>query len=112
MGSKYKKIFEPLRVNNLVLNNRIISAPLGSLTDKSISGIAMIIRGTSGCVPDGRSRMTEGPYCFENMQLRYKVREEVITIQQRGEKAEFELCHVGQYAVVKDGDYAIGPIDM
>lgn len=57
---KYPHLFEPLKVNQMIIKNRIISAPLGSLTDKSISGIGMIIRGTSGCVPDGRSRMAPG----------------------------------------------------
>ncbi len=72
----------------------------------------MIIRGTSGCVPDGRSRIVEGPYCFENMTESQKVREQVKIIRQRGAKAEFELCHAGQYAKVKKDDYAIGPMDL
>lgn len=93
----------------MVLQNRIISAPLGSLTDKSVSGIGMIIRGTSGSVPGNRSRVAPGPYCFENMLESGKVRDQVVQIKQRGAKAEFELCHVGQYAKVKEGDYAIGP---
>ena len=108
----YPHLFEPLKVNQIILKNRIISAPLGSLTDKSISGIGMIIRGTSGCVPDGRSRMVSGSYCFENMVQSTKVREQVAIIRQRGAKAEFELCHVGQYAKVKKGDYAIGPVEF
>lgn len=112
MKNKYPLLFEPLQVGSMVLKNRIISAPLGSLTDKSISGIAMIIRGTSGCVPDGRSRISPGPYCFENMKESSKVREQVSIIRQRGAKAEFELCHAGQYAQVKQGDYAVGPMDM
>ena len=107
---KYPHLFEPLKVNQMIIKNRIISAPLGSLTDKSISGISMIIRGTSGCVPDGRSRMAPGPYCFEDMIQSTKVREQVSIIRQRGAKAEFELCHVGQYAKVAPGDYAIGPV--
>lgn len=109
-SNKYPLLFSPLKVNKVVLKNRIISAPLGSLTDKSISGIGMIIRGTSGSVPDERARMAYGPYCFENMNLSSKVREQVSVIRQRGAKAEFELCHVGQYAKVKQGDYAIGPV--
>lgn len=110
MNHKYPHLFQPLKVNQMIIKNRIISAPLGSLTDKSISGIGMIIRGTSGCVPDGRSRMTSGPYCFEDMTQSTKVREQVSMIRQRGAKAEFELCHVGQYAKVQPGDYAIGPV--
>lgn len=109
---KYPKLFEPLKVNKVVLKNRIISAPLGSLTDKSISGIGMIIRGTSGCVNDGRSRMSPGPYCFADIKQSEKVREQVSVIRQRGAKAEFELCHVGQFAHVQDGDFAIGPVSF
>ena len=39
---KYPLLFQPLKVNKIVLKNRIISAPLGSNTDKSLSGIGMI----------------------------------------------------------------------
>ena len=109
-SKQYPHLFEPLQVNQMMIPNRIISAPLGSLTDKSLSGIGMIIRGTSGSVPGPRTRMAPGPYCFANMNESQKVREQVMTIQQRGAKAEFELCHVGQYAYVEPGDYAIGPV--
>lgn len=64
MNCKYPLLFQPLKVNKVVLKNRIISAPLGSNTDKSLSGIGMIIRGTSGSVDDSRMRLTPGPYCF------------------------------------------------
>ena len=57
---KYPLLFQPLKVNKIVLKNRIISAPLGSNTDKSLSGIGMIIRGTSGSVDDTRMRLTPG----------------------------------------------------
>ena len=106
---KYPKLFEPLRVNKIVLKNRIISAPLGSNTDKSLSGIGMIIRGTSGSVDDSRMRLSPGKYCFADLFTAAKVRQEVSIIKQAGAKAEFELCHCGQFACVKDGDYAIGP---
>ena len=109
--SKYPRLFEPLVINsNLTLRNRIISAPLGSLTDKSITGMGMIIRGTSGNVFGKRSRIAPGPYCFDDMRESQKVREQVAIIKQRGTKAEFELCHVGQYAMVDKGDYALGPV--
>lgn len=110
MKCKYPKLFEPLRVNKVILKNRIISAPLGSNTDKSLSGIGMIIRGTSGSVDDSRMRLSPGPYCFEDLFKAAKVREEVSIIRQRGAKAEFELCHCGQFAMVEKGDYAIGPV--
>ena len=110
MNCKYPKLFEPLKVNKVVLKNRIISAPLGSNTDKSLSGIGMIIRGTSGSVDDSRMRLTPGPYCFADLFKAAKVREEVSIIRQRGAKAEFELCHCGQFAMVEKGDYAIGPV--
>ena len=64
-------------MNKIVLKNRIISAPLGSNTDKSLSGIGMIIRGTSGSVDDTRMRLTPGTYCFADLFQAAKVREEV-----------------------------------
>jgi 2,4-dienoyl-CoA reductase-like NADH-dependent reductase (Old Yellow Enzyme family)/thioredoxin reductase len=108
--SRYPYLFEPLEVGNIMLKNRIISAPLGSLTDKSISGIGMIIRGTSGNVNDPRARMAPGPYCFASPDITAKISEEVSIIRQRGAKAELELCHAGQFARVEKGDYAIGPV--
>ncbi len=108
----YPNLFSPLKVNKLVLKNRIISAPLGSLTDKSTTYIGMIIRGTSGNVNDGKSRITPGKYCFADIYESSKVREQVSVIRQRGAKAEFELCHTGQYACVDKGDFALGPISF
>ena len=108
--SVYPHLFEPLRVGSIMLKNRIISAPLGSLTDKSVSGIGMIIRGTSGCVNDGRSRIAPGPYCFATPALAAKLMEEASIIRQRGAKAEYELCHVGQFAKDPLDGYAIGPV--
>ncbi len=112
MNCKYPLLFQPLKVNKVVLKNRIISAPLGSNTDKSLSGIGMIIRGTSGSVDDSRMRLTPGPYCFADLFKAAKVRNEVSLIRQRGAKAEFELCHCGQFAMVEKGDYAIGPVSF
>ena len=108
----YRNLFKPLSVNKMVIKNRIISAPLGSLTDKSKTGMGMIIRGTSGNVPSPRSRIAPGKYCFDDMEQSQKVRRQVSIIRQRGSKAEFELCHVGQYALVEEGDYAIGPVSF
>lgn len=105
-------LFSPLKVNHVVLKNRIISAPLGSNTDKSLSGIGMIIRGTSGSVDDPRMRLTPGPYCFADLFLGAKVRQEVSIIRQAGAKAEFELCHCGQFATVPEGDWVYGPVSF
>ena len=105
-------LFTPLKVNHVVLKNRIISAPLGSNTDKSLSGIGMIIRGTSGSVDDSRMRLTPGPYCFDDLFLGAKVRQEVSVIRQAGAKAEFELCHCGQFATVPEGDWVYGPVSF
>ena len=112
MHDKYPMLFSPLKVNHVVLKNRIISAPLGSNTDKSLSGIGMIIRGTSGSVDDPRMRLTPGPYCFADLFLGAKVRQEVSIIRQAGAKAEFELCHCGQFATVPEGDWVYGPVSF
>lgn len=112
MKCKYPKLFSPLKVNKVVLKNRIISAPLGSLTDKSLSGIGMIIRGSSGSIDAPRMRLVPGSYCFEDIFKAAAVREQVSIIRQRGAKAEFEICHHGQFAYVEQGDYVIGPVSF
>lgn len=106
----YPNLFLPIKINNMMLKNRIIAAPLGSYTDKSLGGAAMIVRGTSGSVKDARSRMAPGKYYFETKEETSKIMEQISVIHQRGAKAEFEMCHVGQFAYVEKGDYAIGPV--
>ena len=106
----YPNLFSPIKINKMMLKNRIIAAPLGSYTDKSLGGVAMIVRGTSGGVKDSRARMSPGRYYFESKEETSKVMEQVSVIHQRGAKAEYEMCHVGQFAYVEKGDYAIGPV--
>ncbi|MDR1389356.1 MAG: hypothetical protein LBJ31_05205 [Treponema sp.] len=77
-----------------------------------MSGAAMIIRGTCGSVNDGRDRMAPGGYCFADVHSLEKIRRELTIIKQRGAKAEFELCHVGQYATNPKDGYAIGPVSL
>ena len=108
----YPHLFSPIKINNMMLKNRIIAAPLGSYTDKSLSGIAMIVRGTSGSVDDSRARMRPGKYYFEDKMEASRIMEEISVIHQRGAKAEFEMCHVGQFGYVEKGDYAIGPVSF
>lgn len=110
MNSKYPHLFTPLKVNHMILKNRVISGPLGDQEDKSLSGIGMIIKGGRGNIPGGRSRPDKSPGMFENLRMLEKAREEVSVMRQGGAKASLLLVHVGQYAVPRQGDFALGAI--
>ena len=112
MSEKYKNLFTPLKVNNMYLRNRIISAPCAGFEDKALGGVAVITRGGRGNVPDGRCRWRPGPYVFETLASASKEREKITQIHQCGAKAELQLVHAGQSAVVNKGDYAIGPMSF
>lgn len=107
--TKYPHLFSPLKVNSMILKNRIISAPLGSLTDKSLSGIGMIIRGTVGCVDGPRMRAMPGGFYLDNPKQTKEIQDQIAIIRQRGAKASIELGHAGFRAYIEKGDYAIGP---
>ena len=134
---KFPNLFSPIMINKMMVKNRIMSAPLGSQTDKSLSGIGIIMKGSSGNVVGGRSRSgirasfvvnSDGYVVREplkgngnrmkkdplvDMAELAKIREEVTVIQQQGAKATFEVLHTGLYAAPNiDGDYAVGPCDL
>lgn len=47
-SQKYHILFSPLKVNRMILKNRIIGAPVGQYDEKASNGFAMIIRGVVG----------------------------------------------------------------
>ncbi|WP_110932044.1 oxidoreductase [Paenibacillus bouchesdurhonensis] len=107
---KFPNLFKPIRIKNVVFNNRIIATPAGPYHDKAIGGAGVII---TGSVNVSRKRASysrpDEPYAFDKYQIE-ATRNRVIIAHQAGAKASLELIHSGQYARVDD--YAIGPIDM
>ncbi|WP_019640302.1 FAD-dependent oxidoreductase [Paenibacillus fonticola] len=107
---KFPNLFKPMRIKNVMFNNRIIATPAGPYDDKAIGGAGVII---TGSVNVSRKRASysrpDEPYAFDKYEIE-ATRKRVIVAHQAGAKASLELIHSGQYARVDD--YAIGPIDM
>lgn len=107
---KFPNLFKPIRIKNVVFNNRIIATPAGPYNDKAIGGAGVIITGSANV---SRKRASysrpDEPYIFDKYQIE-ATRNRVIIAHQAGAKASLELIHSGQYARVDD--YAIGPVDF
>ncbi|MEH7493138.1 FAD-dependent oxidoreductase [Neobacillus niacini] len=107
---KFPNLFNPIRVKNIMINNRIIATPAGPYHDKAIGGAGVIVTGSANA---SRKRASyskpDDPYIFDKYH-REATRERVIVAHQAGAKASLELIHSGQYARVDD--YAIGPVSF
>lgn len=107
---KFPNLFKPIRIKNIMFNNRIIATPAGPYDDKALGGAGVIITGSANV---SRKRASysrpDDPYPFDKYQIE-ATRKRVIIAHQAGAKASLELIHAGQYARVDD--YAIGPVDM
>ncbi|RAK11693.1 2,4-dienoyl-CoA reductase-like NADH-dependent reductase (Old Yellow Enzyme family) [Halanaerobium saccharolyticum] len=106
---KYPNLFKPIKINGLMLKNRIIATPTGAYNndDKALGGAGLVI--TEGVfVEPGKSSWSsaDDPYAFAKYEVE-GTREKLITARQAGSKASLEIAHAGQYARVKD--YAVGP---
>lgn len=108
-SKKYPILFSPLKVNRMVLKNRIIGAPVGQYDEKASNGFAMIIRGVVGNVDGPRMRAGPGKFYLDDPRRRLELLQELAYSRQRGAKASIELSHCGMHAFVPKGDYVIGP---
>lgn len=108
--TNYRHILSPLRVNNLILKNRVIAAPIVShlSKEKVISGISMAIIGC-GFIDEEHSSIKDFDYMFSKYN-REKTRNKLNFYKQGGAKVSLELMHAGQYART-DGkiDFVYGP---
>jgi 2,4-dienoyl-CoA reductase-like NADH-dependent reductase (Old Yellow Enzyme family)/thioredoxin reductase len=107
---KFPNLFKPIKIKNVIFNNRIIATPAGPFMDKAIGGAGVIITGHA-IVSRKRASYSrpDEPYIFDKYQ-REATKERVIIAKQAGAKASLELIHAGQYARVDD--YAIGPVSF
>ena len=107
---KYPNLFSPLKVNKLVLKNRIIYAPVEAYFDRALAGSAIMMRGTSGTLNDYRCRIQPGSWLFDPKVIKH-TKEELMIIKRGGSFAALEVMHGGVNACVPAGDYVIGPSD-
>lgn len=107
----YPLLFSPIKINQLLVPNRIVATPTGDeFEEKALGGAGIVICGHT-IVEDGRSSFASPaePYLFS----KYSVEEAQSRIRKThaaGAKASIELFHGGLYARVKD--FARGPQDV
>ncbi|MDQ0363021.1 oxidoreductase [Breznakia pachnodae] len=122
MKSKYKKIFEPLMINQMILKNRIFGASgvsadtvneLGGIVAPeaiSLGGASMIF--TCMCdLNDKKSRFEPTKEYALNKLNRDLIRSYVKRIHQGGAKYILEIDHVGEYHRSGKSDFSWGTID-
>ena len=107
---KYPILFSPLKINRLILKNRIFYGPVEAYHDRAISGCAVMMRGTSGNLNVPKCRLSPGPWLFESSELP-RVRKELMILKRAGAFTSLEICHTGMFAHVPAGDFVLGASD-
>lgn len=113
MNSKYKTLFSPIKINNLILKNRIVAAPIGEEFEPKANGGAAIVVCGHTVIEPGKSSFASGNE--QSAFFKYEVertQEKIRICHKAGARASIELFHAGQYARVNPGDHAWGPVDM
>lgn len=106
----YPHLFEPIKINQMTLRNRIVSTPCGPVSkEKALGGAGLFIIG-GGQVDDPRAAFGNAPYLFHKYQ-RQQTRNMLDTARQGGAKVSLEIYHNGIYGVVPAGDFVWGPCD-
>ncbi len=104
---KYPHLFSPIKINSMIVRNRIVATPMGhNFFDKSLGGAGIVIAGSVITEPGKSSWASpDEPYAFSKYEVE-KTRQRVLIAHQAGAKASIEIGNAGQYARVKD--YAKG----
>lgn len=110
MNLRYPHLFSPLKINSIMVSNRIIANPMGQVfAEKALGRPGVVVAGSVITQPGKSSWESAGqPYAFSKYQVE-KTRQRVLIAHQGGAKASVEIAHAGQYARVESGDFAIGP---
>ena len=107
---KYPHLFSPLKINSIMVSNRITANPMNqTFEDKALGRPGVVVAGSVITQPGKSSwASADQPYAFEKYQVE-ATRQRILIAHQGGAKASIEIAHAGQYARVKPGDFAIGP---
>lgn len=110
MNLRYPHLFSPLKINSIMVSNRIIANPMGQVFEEKALGRPGVVIAGSVITQPGKSswESADQPYGFAKYQVE-KTRQRVLIVHQGGAKASIEIAHAGQYARVAPGDFAIGP---
>lgn len=108
MSQAFPHLFTPIKLGNVMVQNRIVANPMGdTFEDKALGGPGVVVCGHV-IVEEGRSSFMSGaePYGFSKYQVEH-TRHRALKARLAGAKASVELHHSGQYARVND--HAWGP---
>ncbi len=107
----FPNLFQPIKINQLVLRNRIVSTPIGVYCsqEKATGGAGLFIMG-NGAVNDPHAAFGPIPYLFDKYE-RQNTRAKLDMFHQGGSRVSLEIMHSGMYARVVPGDFVWGPCD-
>lgn len=110
----YKNLFKPLKVNGVVLRNRIISSPIDvhKSREKATGGASLIVLGGGFVSKEIRGRIAArntSPFEVTNRDIALKTRETVEFWRQGGSLVSLELLHCGEYGSFMKSDFVYGP---
>lgn len=104
----YPHLFSPIKLGNVLVQNRIVANPMGeAYEDKALGGPGIVVCGHV-IVEEGRSSFSspDQPYAFSKYEVE-RTRHRALKARRAGAKASIELHHSGLYARVRD--HAWGP---
>lgn len=105
---KYPHLFSPIKLGDVLVQNRIVANPMSEhFEDRCLGGAGIVICGHTIVEPGRSSWMSaDEPYVFSKYAREEAVRRARMA-RQAGAVASIELAHAGLYA--RTIDYAMGP---
>lgn len=110
MEERFKTLLSPIKVNTMILKNRIVSTPCYTVEPKAKGGAALVIEGCINVDCEKSFWDKETPYSFSKHELA-KRKQQVNIAHFYGAKIGAELFHAGMWCRVPKGDFAYGPCD-
>ncbi|WP_086347837.1 FAD-dependent oxidoreductase [Candidatus Enterococcus clewellii] len=104
----FKELFSPIKINTMMVKNRIVAAPLNNtFEEKALGGAGIVIAGHTIVEPYRSSFKSPDELSVFSKYEYEETRRKILKIQQAGAKASIEIFHGGREA--RCYEYAKGP---
>lgn len=104
----FKELFSPIKINSMMVKNRIVAAPLNdTFEEKALGGAGIVIAGHTIVEPYRSSFKSPDELPVFSKYEYEQTRRKILKIQQAGAKASIEIFHGGREA--RCYEYAKGP---
>ncbi|MBO4359152.1 MAG: FAD-dependent oxidoreductase [Erysipelotrichaceae bacterium] len=110
INRKYSHLLSPVKMNSLLLKNRIIATPTRDPDLRAKGGAAVVMIGSIAVDCDKSFWKKESVYPFAKYE-REKQKAYINQIHYYGSKAFAQMFHAGMFCDVPEGDFAWGPSD-